>query len=192
MSLRQWCVAFLAGFALAASVWAASPNDAPVVLVAKPGVAQFYRGTVLFARPAGEGAYVGFIVNRPTRVTLAELFPGRAPLQKVAEPVFLGGPRLAESIFAVVHRTDSPGGRSVRLAHDMFLVPDIETVDRVIEQDRGDARFYAGIVVWAPGELESEVERGLWYVLDHDSDLVFRKRTEGLWEELSRQSSRML
>jgi putative transcriptional regulator len=193
MRLRQWCIAFLVGFALVAvSARAADPNDTPVVLVAKPGLGEFYRGTVLFARPAGGGAHMGFIVNRPTRVRLAELFPGHDLLQKVSEPVFLGGPLHAESVFAVVHRAESPGDRAVKLAGDMFLIPDVETVDRVVEQDRGDARFYAGLVVWQPGELESEVQQGFWYVLDHDPDLVFRKRTEGMWEELVRQSSRML
>ena len=192
MSLGKRCLAFLAGFAVAVSACGADPNDSPVVLVARPGLGEFYRSTVLFVRPAGGGAHVGFIVNRPTRVTLAELFPGHAPLQEVGEPVFLGGPLHAESVFAVVHRADSPGGRSVQLASDMFLVSDIETVDRVIGENRDDARFYAGLVVWQPGELESEVQQGFWYVRDHDSDLVFRKRTEGMWEELVHQSGRMI
>src|SRR5262245_6262716 len=111
MSLRQWCIAFVVGLVVAVSARAADPGEEPVVLVAKPGLGEFYRGTVLFVRPAGGGAHVGFIVNRPTRVTLSELFPDQGSLQKVSEPVFLGGPLHAESVFAVVHRADSPGGR---------------------------------------------------------------------------------
>jgi len=72
----------------------------------------------------------------------------------------------------------------------MFLVLDGETVDRVIEQNRNDARFYAGLVLWRAGELESELHRGFWYALDHDTGVVLRKQTEGLWEELVRRSSR--
>ena len=52
---------------------------------------------------------------------------------------------------------------------------DSDTVDRVIEQNRNDARFYVGLVLWQPGELENELQRGFWYVMDHDAGLVFRK-----------------
>jgi putative transcriptional regulator len=192
MSLRKYCLVLAAGLSVAFGAWAADPSGSPVVLVAKPEMGEFYRNTVLFARPVGGGRHVGFILNRPTPITLAKLFPGHSPSQKHAEPVFLGGPLHADAVFAVVHRSANPGGRSILLAKDMFLVMDAETVDRVIEQNLNDARFYAGLVLWQAGELESELQRGFWYVMDHDAGLIFRKTTDGLWEELVRRSSRRL
>jgi putative transcriptional regulator len=189
MPIAKYCLALAAGLLVALAARAADPSGSPVVLVAKPGMGEFYRNSVLFARPVGGGRHVGFVVNRPTPVTLAALFPEHVPSQKLTDPVFLGGPLHADSLFAVIRRDESPGGRSIPLAKDMFLVMDVETVDRVIEQNRNDARFYVGLVLWQPGELESEVERGFWYVLDHDAALVFRKTTDGLWEELVRRSS---
>jgi putative transcriptional regulator len=176
-------------FALGAR--ATNVSDSPVLLVAKPELGEFYRNAVLFARPVGGGRHIGFLVNRPTSVTLAQAFPGHAPSQKVVDPLFLGGPLHVDSVFAVVHRSENPGGRTtIALARGMFLVMDATTVDRVIEQNHRDARFYAGLVVWEPGELESELERGFWYVMDHDEGLVFRKTTDGLWGELVRRFSR--
>ena len=188
MRLRQYCLALAACAAFGAC--AAELDQSPVVLVAKPQLGEFYRNTVLFARPVGGGRHLGFIVNRPTPVKLAALFPGHPPSQKVTDPVFLGGPLHVDSVFAVVNRSEHPGGRSIPLAKDMFLVMDAGTVDRVIEQNRNDARFYVGLVLWQPGELESELQRGFWYVMDHDARLVFRQTTDGLWEELVRRSSR--
>jgi putative transcriptional regulator len=190
MRLRQYFLVFVTGLCAAFGARAADLGQSPVVLVAKPQLGEFYRGTVLFARPVGGGRHIGFIVNRPTPVTLATLFPGHTPSQKLTDPVFLGGPLHADAVFAVVRRTEAPGGRSIPLAKDMFLVMDSATVDRVIEQNRSDARFYVGLVLWQPGELESELQRGFWYVMDHDSGLIFRKTTDGLWEELVRRSSR--
>jgi putative transcriptional regulator len=192
MTLRHYCLAVAAGLLVAFGARAVDLYGAPVVLVANPEMGEFYRNTVLFARPVGGGRHIGFIVNRPTQVTLASLFPGHAPSQKLTDPVFLGGPLHTDSVFAVVHRSEDPGGRSLQLAKDMFLVMDVETVDRVIEQNRNDARFYAGLVLWRAGELESELQRGFWYALDHDTGVVFRKQTEGLWEELVRRSSRRM
>ena len=191
MSLQRF-VAFAGALLVALCARAADISDSPVILVAKPEVGDFYRNTVLFARPLAGGRHVGFIVNRPTEATLAQLFPDHAPSQKVTQRVFLGGPLHVEALFAVVHDTQSPGGRTLPLAKDMFLVLDGATIDRVIEQNASDARFYAGLVFWEPGELESELERGVWYVIDHDANLVFRGSTDGLWEELVTRSSRVI
>jgi putative AlgH/UPF0301 family transcriptional regulator len=63
-------------------------------------------------------------------------------------------------------------------------------VDRVIEKQAGQARFFAGMVLWRPGELEEEIKRGLWFVQDPKADIVLRKSTDGLWEELLGRSER--
>lgn len=190
--LRRFCLVVLAcALPALAALPAARAADLgePVILVAKPELGEFYRGTVLFARPIANGQHVGFIVNRPTPMTLSKLFPEHAPSRKVVDPVFLGGPVYTNMIFAVVHGSTSPGGRSVPLLDDMFLATDVETVDRIIEQDAQHARFIAGLVAWQPGELQHEVTSGFWYVLEADPDLVFRKSTDGLWEELVRRSA---
>ncbi|HSD42103.1 MAG TPA: YqgE/AlgH family protein [Burkholderiales bacterium] len=190
--LLRFCLVVLAcALPALAALPAARAADisGPVMLVAKPELGEFYRGTVLFARPIANGQHVGFIINRPTPVTLSKLFPEHAPSQKVVDPVFLGGPVYADMIFAVVQGSTSPGGRSVPLLDDMFLATDVETVDRIIEQDAHHARFIAGLVAWQPGELQHELKSGFWYVLEPDPDLVFRKSTDGLWEELVRRSA---
>lgn len=46
------------------------------------------------------------------------------------------------------------------------------------------------LVAWRPGELQEELRRGIWFVLESDSELVMRKSTEGLWEELVKRFQR--
>jgi putative AlgH/UPF0301 family transcriptional regulator len=48
-----------------------------------------------------------------------------------------------------------------------------------------------GYVGWRPGELKSEIDRGLWSVSNAEVDTIFRKDTDGLWEELHQQSRRI-
>jgi len=164
---------------------AVEPADEPVILVAKPGLRdRLYGATILIARPLGNGQHIGFIVNRPTPVKLGTLFPDHGPSQKVVEPIYLGGPVNVETVFALVQRKDNPDSRSMRLTPDLYLVVDRDLVDRVIEAEADRARFYAGVVLWAPGELNAEIERGFWYVDDADVSLVLRKSTAGMWEEL--------
>ena len=173
---------------LVAAPAAAADISEPVVLVAKRQLQdRFYGATILVARPIGNEQHIGFIVNRPTKVTLGQLFPQHGPSQKVVDPVFVGGPINSESIFALVRTSKNPGGRSVRLLEDLFAVVDGNLVDSVIEKDPSKARFVAGLVAWRTGELKDEVKRGAWFVLDADPNLVLRK-PEGLWEELVRNA----
>jgi len=165
---------------------AAADLDGPVILVAKRQLQdRFYGATILVVRPIGQEQHIGFIVNRPSQVTLGQLFPQHAPSRKVPEPVFVGGPINSESIFALVQTSKNPGGRSVRLSDNLFVVIDGKLVDDVIEKDPSHARFVAGLVAWRSGELNEEINRGAWHVLAADSGLVLR-RPEGLWEELVR------
>ena len=167
---------------------AAADISEPVILVAKRQLKdRFYGATILVTRPLGGEQHIGFIVNRPTKVTLGQLFPQHAPSQKVPDPVFVGGPINSESIFALVRTSKNPGGRSVKLLDDLFAVIDGNIVDNVIENDAAKARFVAGLVAWRAGELRDEIKRGAWFVLDADPALVLRK-PEGLWEELVRNA----
>ena len=165
---------------------AAADIDGSVILVAKRQLTdRFYGATILVARPIGQDQHIGFIVNRPTKVTLGQLFPQHAPSRKVPDPVFVGGPINTESIFALVQTKKNPGGRSVKLLDNLFAVIDGKLVDDVIEKDPSHARFVAGLVAWRTGELDEEIKRGAWFVLTADSGLVLRN-PDGLWEELVR------
>lgn len=179
--------------ALAVALCAALPAAAadiaePVILVAKRQLTdKLYGATILVARPIGNDQHIGFIVNRPTKITLGQLFPNHPPSQKVPDPVYVGGPINPESIFALVQTRKHPGGRSVQLMPGMFAVFDGKIVDNVIENEAGKARFVAGLVGWRAGELRDEIKRGAWFLLDADPALVLRK-PDGLWEELVRRA----
>jgi putative transcriptional regulator len=186
---------YLAACAILAIAWAApvradAPDDS-IVLVAKRQLQdRLYGSTILIARPIGADRHVGFIVNKPTQVTLGKLFPQHEPSKKVTDPVFLGGPVSPEVIFALVQGKQSPGGRSIRILDDLYLAIDSDVVDSVIEKQSGQARFFAGMVLWKPGELHQEIKRGIWYTLDAKADVVLRKSTEGMWEEYVGRSER--
>src|SRR5438874_10002006 len=177
--------------ALALAVPALAQDEA-MILIAHPAFRDLeYRQTVLIAAPAPNGGHVGVILNRPTRRSLGSLFPEHEPSKKVLDPVFYGGPFSRGALVALVHAQDSPGAGSVLLMKDLFLAFRANTIDHVIETTPNEARYYVGYVGWRPGELKSEIDRGLWSVVDADVEMVFRKDTEGLWEELLQSTRRI-
>ena len=166
---------------LAATAAQAQPADRPLLLAASPDLQGLYSRTVLIAVPV-DGEYLGFIVNRATDVKLDKLFPEHAPSAKVMDPVYFGGPVMADALFAVVRRgRDADGG--VKLFEDVFLVVGSAAVDDVIERTPNDARYFAGFVGWQSGELAKEIEAGYWYITDADPGVFFRDNAD-LWQEL--------
>jgi putative transcriptional regulator len=181
-------------FLLALVLFAAAPLRAqdlsqPMILVARPElVDSIYAHTVLVVAPLGGGEHIGFIVNRPTEVTLGQIFPKDAASQRVREPVYLGGPVRPELIFALVERASSPGGKSLAVMPGLYAAIEQKTVDNIIRGEPSDARFVAGFVAWQPGELADELKDGAWYVLAPDAHLVLDDPAPGLWQELVRRS----
>jgi putative transcriptional regulator len=178
-------------FILLASGKALAQEDA-MLLVAHPAFRDLeYRQTVLIAAPAPNGGHVGVILNRPTRRSLGSLFPDHEPSKKVVDPVYYGGPFSRGALVALVRSESAPGGGSVPLMKNLYLAFRANTIDHVIETTPNEARYFVGYVGWRPGELKSEIDRGLWSVLHADVDTMFRKDTEGLWEELLQSSRRI-
>jgi putative transcriptional regulator len=179
-------VLFSSGTALA------QPHQDAMLLVAHPAFRDLeYRQTVLIAAPAPNGGHVGVILNRPTRRSLGSLFPDHEPSKKVVEPVFYGGPFSRGALVALVRADNAPGSGSVLLMKNLYLAFRSNTIDHVIETTPNEARYFVGYVGWRPGELKSEIDRGLWSVMNAEVDTIFRKDTEGLWEELLQSSRRI-
>jgi putative AlgH/UPF0301 family transcriptional regulator len=189
-------VAIAATIALATYLWSHSVIaqgriDEPVILVATPALHdQLFGASVVIATPLGNGQHIGFFLNRPTPLKLSEMFPDHEPSKKVIEPIFLGGPENVGALFALVQRRDRAAAGGIRLASDLYLEIEREKVDGAIEYEHGHARFFTGVVVWQPGELNAEIRGNFWYIQDADADLVLRKSTAGMWEELVKRIER--
>ena len=182
----------LIGLCVASAMAAAQSQDEAIILVAHPAFRDLeYRQTVLIAAPVPTGGHVGVILNRPTRRSLGSLFPEHEPSKKVLDPVYYGGPFSRGALVALVRADSAPGTGSVLLMKNLYLAFRANTIDHVIETTPNEARYFVGYVGWRPGELKAEIDRGLWTVSGADLDVIFRKDTEGLWDELQQQSRRI-
>lgn len=163
------------------------PNT--VILVAAPNLSEaVYRQSVIIATAIEGGRFIGVMINRPTRRTLSSLFPEHGPSKAVVEPVFFGGPMSRSAVFALSKNQLANGTGSIPVLKNLYLAITVNVVDKVIEEAPNDARYYVGNVLWRPGELQDEIRRGVWSVLDANPDVVFDKDPAHLWEDLSRMT----
>lgn len=159
----------------------AQSPDKPLLLVASPDTTGFYSRAVMVVVSKGDG-HVGFMLNRGTRTTVASAFPDEPEMAKVLEPIYLGGPRDAQSMYAVVRR--DPGEGSRRLFGDVFVTISGKTVDRILQESPGEARYFAGFAAWDAGELTQQIEQGDWLLAAADEATLFHRHPEAMWAEL--------
>ena len=180
-----------AGLWLLATVTAAQDTPNSVVLVAKPELVDpnFRETVVLVTRHPGGGA-VGVILNRPTRILASQLLPEHEGLRGRTDRLFAGGPVAPRSVVAVFRSGERPA-TALRVLVDVYLSLDGIFLDGLLRRPDAprELRLYAGHAGWAPGQLEAEIARDGWYVLEVDHDTIFRADPATLWRELHRRAS---
>jgi putative transcriptional regulator len=144
-----------------------------------------FRETVIFlARHSGEGT-LGFVVNRPTRFTLADAVEGGLPLTGTAHQLHYGGPVGLENVMLLV-RTEDPPGRALEVGSGLYLSAERDVLEQVL--NRGvpapNLRLYIGYSGWGAGQLARELKQGDWYPIPGSQELIFADRPQTLWDEL--------
>jgi putative transcriptional regulator len=161
----------------------AEHGERVTVLVAHPGLADAAYAHSVVVLQRGKNEEVGVIINRPSDYAVADVLEAPAA-EKAADPLYSGGPFLPQQLIALIRDEKSPGQGSLQLASGLHLSIGKAVLERAVERSPGTARYYAGLVLWRPGELAEELKRGLWLKLEVPLDTVFRPDAEGLWDEL--------
>lgn len=167
------------------SVARAAGLSEPVMLVATSALnGSPFEQTVVLAVPLPNGGHIGFIVNKPTSVTLAKLFPDDAAARKVTEPVYFGGTGLLPGVFAITRRAPQGADKVLPLMPGVVAAIDGATVDRIIETAPNDARYFVGLMLWDEDELEAEVRGNAWELRPADVATVLPTKATGLWNSV--------
>lgn len=158
------------------------------LLVAKPGLPDpnFRESVVLVTQEEGAVA-TGVIINRPTNRSLAELLPTER-FKSFTDPIFFGGPVASQGLFAVF-QADKFAGAAIAMLPGLYLAIVPDSVDALLGSPPPKIRFFAGYSGWAPGQLQAEIDRGDWLIVDADADTAFRKDTSKLWQDMVRRAS---
>jgi putative transcriptional regulator len=183
--MSRWLVvAAFFGAAFFSSFRALAQADA-VVLVAKPELddPNFAQSVVLVTHTAG-GETVGVVLNRPTRLSLAEVAPKLPHASDYAGTVYAGGPVLRQVIVALFHSPETPAAAAFRVLDGTWLTLHPKNIEPLLAARRADVRLFSGFCGWAPGQLEAEIARDSWYVVPATEEVLFRGDTSQLWREL--------
>jgi len=160
-------------------------------LVASPTIAdpRFQEAVVLLIAYDVTGA-TGLIINRPSEVTLAEALMSVPGLKDRSDVVFYGGPVEGKRVFMLLRSREKPD-ESDNMFADVYVSMSRKTLESMIGARKTQKQFrvYSGYAGWFPGQLNREVSRGDWYIINADADSIFEKDSSGIWQELIRWNS---
>ena len=145
----------------------------------------FHQGVVLLASHNEEGS-LGFVVNRPTNLRIAEILEGlEIPWQgSDTETALLGGPvrpQLGTVLLPSKAVSTRDGGATLEIAPGISITQDLEILESLALAPPPGLRLVLGYAGWSPGQLDEEVERHDWLVCPVDADLIFGP-TGSLWK----------
>jgi putative transcriptional regulator len=127
-------------------------------------------------------APIGVIVNRPTQVSVAELFPDQKRLAKLHDKVFFGGPVELHTVWFLFSAAKPPK-HSIRTFGDIWLSADRDVLLTLLGRDKpmDSLRIFVGHSGWAPGQLEAEIASGAWTLGHADPDAIFKSKSNHPW-----------
>ena len=125
-----------------------------------------------------EGA-LGLVLNRPTDIPVGDQLPEWAPACAAPACLYIGGPVEPDNALGL---GEGPPDRSEMI---VGLVGAVDFAGR--PEDYRSVRIFAGYAGWGPSQLDLEVSRGDWIVVDALVEDVTTAVPDSLWREVLRR-----
>lgn len=164
------------------------------LLIAAPQVGDdvFRRSVILVLHHDDDGAQ-GVVLNRPMEAAVDAVLPGWGEVCTSPATLFQGGPVSLDSAVGLV---TVPGDVSetlgVRRLFGGVGIVDLDAPPGIVAPEVAGMRVFAGYAGWSAGQLEGEIRRGDWFVVDAEPRDAFTDRPQGLWEAVLRRQPGML
>lgn len=183
-----WLAAVAMASALATAPLAAQQISNGTLLVASPQLSDvnFARSVVLVLQNDENGA-VGVVLNRPTTLVPATVFPELTEgIGSYDGHLFRGGPIGPSRLIYLVRGLAAATVSGPEVLDKVFLSIDDASLPEMVRLADGtdELRLYAGHAAWVAGQLQAEVNAGGWQILAATPEIVFDADPGSLWQKL--------
>lgn len=150
----------------------------------------FHRSVVWLAEHSDDGT-LGFIINRPLDMTLADLWDGCPPALANVRCAGEGGPVERHKGLLLHGVANLPD--TAPLHPGLYVGGNLDALAARWPHgaDAFGPRLFLGHSGWSPGQLDREIAHGAWTLRPGRLDLLLRPPADGdaLWRELAHRRS---
>jgi putative transcriptional regulator len=190
---RAWLAALSLACAFTAAPLSAQTIGNGTLLVASPALSDVnFAHAVVLVLQHDENGTVGVVLNRPTNLVPATVFPELAEgIGSYDGHLFRGGPVAPTRLVYLVRGLAAATVNGPEVLDKVFLSVDDSSLPDMVRLADGtdELRLYAGHAAWVPGQLQAEVNAGGWQVLLATPELVFDDDPGALWQKLEGRGS---
>lgn len=152
-------------------------------LIAEPFLKgeDFMRSVVLLCRHSEEEGSLGFTLNKPSSITLNQLFPD---LEAYPLPVSIGGPVHNDNLH-FIHQYPDLFPDSELILEDVYWGGDFDSLKIHLKNDDIDPakiKFFLGYSGWSKGQLQQEIDEGTWLTAPGSSYIIFESEDKEKWK----------
>ncbi len=158
------------------------------VLVAMPQMEdeRFARSVVYIVAHSQNGA-MGLVLNRLVEAvsfpSLLEQLGVECTALDAAPNIHFGGPVETQRGF-VLHSADYRQESTVDIRSSICITATVEILRDIADGCGPECSILAlGYAGWAPGQLETEIQRNGWLHVPADTDLVFHTQVPKMWQQ---------
>jgi putative transcriptional regulator len=163
--------------------------QAPLLLIAMPQIVDpfFHRVVVLLVHHDAEGS-LGFIVNRPTAISVAEILQGMEIVWGGEREVVahFGGPvqpQLGTVLFGATGGNGHSHSSAAEVCPGVSLSQHVGTLSELAAAPPQSFRLLLGYAGWGAGQLVEEILRNDWLTAPVQDGLVFADDPEQVWRD---------
>lgn len=147
-----------------------------------------FNATVILVLDSDADGALGVILNELSQTPLEAVLPDWAGTVSEPQLLFHGGPvspNGAICLASVMNAGEEPPGWR-RLFETVGLLH-LDTPIEIVAGAYRDLRIFAGYAGWSAGQLQSELEQGLWHVVSATYTDVFSATPLELWRSVLRR-----
>lgn len=152
-------------------------------LIARPELKTgFFHNSVIFVYEDSPTGTVGLSLSTPTNLTLRSVDPKKEVDYTGEDPVlYLGGPMNSRAVM-MIHSEDFNSTNTLFTDSGLNISSDSLMIDKMFGGNWPELfRMTVGASVWAPGQLDNEINQNFWLVSSLDHRSVFELSGDDLW-----------
>jgi putative transcriptional regulator len=160
-------------------------------LIAMPALTEgTFAQTVTYICEHNEAGALGLVINRPMKMTLAEVFEQlnmpQPPQALAHQQVLQGGPVQTDRGF-VVHSAGKQWDATLSVSERIHVTTSRDILEALSRGEGPDVAFIAlGYAGWDAGQLEAEVANNAWLTAPFDERLLFETPFDQRWHAAAR------
>lgn len=146
----------------------------------------FDRSVVLLLHHDEDGAH-GIVLNRPLDAGVDTVLPGWQQHVVAPDRLFQGGPVGLDSAIGLASQPGDQETVGVRRLFRAVALVDLDAPPAIVIPELTAMRVFAGYSGWGSGQLEAEIDAGLWWVVEAESADAFTQDPATLWYDVVRR-----